>query len=173
MTEREKEMQKAAEARAARKRLLMQEIQDDIDARRKNKEAQEVAEKAERERLRREQLEYETIQKGMAEELKRQLMDILKENQSIADTRTENAIQREALENQVTEMEKKAAEAKQEVADTIETARYTAKVIEGPEEQPSLAKAVIYTAKTAEAPKEAAGKASTVKEGGLAKLVFG
>ena len=92
MTEREKEIQKAAEVKAARKRVLMQQIQDDIDARRKIKEAQELAEKEERERIRREQQEYEKIQKGMAEELKRQLMDILKENQQIADTRTENAI---------------------------------------------------------------------------------
>ena len=92
MTEREKEIQKAAEVKAARKRVLMQQIQDDIEARRKNKEAQELVEKEERERIRREQQEYEKIQKGMAEELKRQLMDILKENQQIADTRTENAI---------------------------------------------------------------------------------
>ena len=34
----------------------------------------------------------------MAESLKQQLMGILKENQSIADTRTEDAIKKEALE---------------------------------------------------------------------------
>ena len=43
-------------------------------------------------------------------------MDILKENQSIADTRAENDIQKEALEKEVDELEKKAEQAKQEVA---------------------------------------------------------
>lgn len=42
-------------------------------------------------------------------------MDILKENQTIADTRTEDAIQKEALEQQVTELEQKAELAKNEV----------------------------------------------------------
>ena len=131
--------------------------------------------------MRREQQEYEKIQKGMAEELKRQLMDILKENQQIADTRTENAIQREALDIQVSELEKKAAMAKQEVVDAIETARFTATGIEPTNRESGQVKVTEGTlTKTAEATMmmktaetEAAGKASTIKEGGLARLVFG
>lgn len=42
-------------------------------------------------------------------------MDILKENQTLADTRTEDAIQKEELERQVSELEAKAEQAKQEV----------------------------------------------------------
>ena len=115
MTEREKELIKLAEARAAKKKYMMQQIQADIDQRRKDKEAQELAELAEREKMKREQEEYEKIQKEVAEHLKRQLMDILRQNQSIADTRTENAIQKEALEKEVSELEKKAEQTKQEV----------------------------------------------------------
>ena len=40
MTESEKERQRAAQARAEKKRKLMQEIQEDIAQRQKNKEAQ-------------------------------------------------------------------------------------------------------------------------------------
>lgn len=42
-------------------------------------------------------------------------MELLKANQSIADTRTEDAIQKEALEHQLSELEQKAERAKQEV----------------------------------------------------------
>ena len=90
----------------------MQEIQEDIEQRRKNKEAQAQKELAERERMRQEQLEYEKIQKVLKENLKQKLMDILKENQVLADTRTEDAIQREILDQQVNELERKAEEAK-------------------------------------------------------------
>ena len=66
----------------------MQEIQEDIAQRQKNKEAQAQKELEERERMRQEQLEYEKIQKALKENLKQKLMDILKENQTLADTRT-------------------------------------------------------------------------------------
>ena len=42
-------------------------------------------------------------------------MEILKQNQNIADTRAEDVIQKEALDQQVDELERKAEEAKQEV----------------------------------------------------------
>ena len=42
-------------------------------------------------------------------------MEILKENQNIADTRTEAAIQKEALENDLNVAEKKAEKTKQDI----------------------------------------------------------
>jgi len=60
-------------------------------------------------------MEYERIQKGVKEHLKRQLMELLKQNQEIADTRTGNAIEKEALEREVSALEQKAEQAKQEV----------------------------------------------------------
>ena len=42
-------------------------------------------------------------------------MEVLKENQTIADTRPEDAIKKEELEKQVSELERKAELAKQEV----------------------------------------------------------
>ena len=116
MTESEKERQRAAQAQAEKKRKLMQEIQEDIAQRQKYKEAQAQKELAERERMKQEQLEYEKIQKALKENLKQKLMDILKENQTLADTRTQDAIQREILDQQVNELEHNVEEAKQEVA---------------------------------------------------------
>ena len=79
------------------------------------RQAEELSAQGERERLRLEQLEYERVKNQVAENLKQQLMNILRENQTIADTRTEDAIQKEALEQQVTELEQKAEMAKNEV----------------------------------------------------------
>ena len=70
--------------------------------------------------------------------------------------------------------------AKQEVVDAIETARFTATGVEPTNRESGQVKVTEGTLmrtgeatlmKTAET--EAAGKASTVKEGGLARLVFG
>lgn len=79
------------------------------------KEAREVAKQAEYERQRQEEAEYEKLQKEIAEHMRGQLLELLKQNQTIADTRTGDAIQKEAMENQLTELEIKAEQAKLEV----------------------------------------------------------
>ena len=107
-------------------------------------------------------------------------MDILKENQNIADTRTEDAIQKEALEMQVTELEHKAEIAKHEVEVNILKAAASEtlpsnKDEEMKDESAIIAKTVVHKSKSAQsaAAGESAGKKSTTGQGGLAKMLFG
>lgn len=61
MTESEKERARLAKIKDDRKRILMQQIQEDMEQRRQRREDQELAIKQERERARQEQAEYEKL----------------------------------------------------------------------------------------------------------------
>ena len=121
ITEFEREQAERREVLHQRKKVAMEQIQQQIEEKKKEKEVQAEAVRAEGEAQKAKQLEYEKVQKAVAAAMKQQLLDILNANQAISDTRADNDIAKEQMEEKISRLERQKTAAQEEVQQTVAT----------------------------------------------------